>query len=36
MDKISQWMDGELSGLETREQITRVKQDAEKLKEQFC
>jgi len=29
MDKISQWMDGELSGLETREQITRVKQDAE-------
>jgi sigma-E factor negative regulatory protein RseA len=29
MDKISQWMDGELSGHETREQLTRVKQDAE-------
>ena len=29
MDKISQWMDGELSGHETREQFTRVKQDAE-------
>ena len=29
MDKISQWMDGELSGHETREQLTRIKQDAE-------
>ncbi|MGH8701166.1 MAG: sigma-E factor negative regulatory protein [Burkholderiales bacterium] len=29
MDKISQWMDGELSGHETREQFTRIKQDAE-------
>jgi sigma-E factor negative regulatory protein RseA len=29
MDKISQWMDGELGGHETREQLTRVKQDAE-------
>jgi sigma-E factor negative regulatory protein RseA len=29
MDKISQWMDGELSGHETREQLSRIKQDAE-------
>ena len=29
MDKISEWMDDELSGHETREQFTRVKQDAE-------
>jgi len=29
MDKISEWMDGELSGHQTREQFTRVKQDAE-------
>jgi sigma-E factor negative regulatory protein RseA len=29
MDKISQWMDGELGGHETREQLTRVRQDAE-------
>ena len=29
MDKISQWMDGELGGHETREQISRIKQDAE-------
>ena len=29
MDKISQWMDGELSGHETQNQLTRVKQDAE-------
>lgn len=29
MDKISQWMDGELSGHETREQLARVKNDAE-------
>ena len=29
MDKISQWMDGELNGHETRELLTRVKQDAE-------
>ena len=29
MDKISQWMDGELSGHETPEQISRIKQDAE-------
>ena len=29
MDKISQWMDGELSGHETQKQLTRVKQDAE-------
>src|SRR3970282_1679320 len=29
MDKISQWMDGELGGHETREQLNRVKQDAE-------
>lgn len=29
MDKISEWMDGELSGQQTREQFSRVKQDAE-------
>jgi sigma-E factor negative regulatory protein RseA len=29
MDKISQWMDGELSGHETREILGRVKQDPE-------
>jgi sigma-E factor negative regulatory protein RseA len=29
MDKISEWMDGELSGQQTREQFTRVKQDTE-------
>jgi len=29
MNRISQWMDGELSGHETRELLTRVKQDAE-------
>lgn len=29
MDKISQWMDGELGGHETREQLGRIKQDAE-------
>jgi sigma-E factor negative regulatory protein RseA len=29
MDKISEWMDGELSGHQTREQFTRVKQDTE-------
>jgi sigma-E factor negative regulatory protein RseA len=27
MDKISEWMDGELTGLETRRQIERLKQD---------
>lgn len=29
MDKISEWMDGELNGHHTRELFTRVKQDAE-------
>ena len=29
MDKISQWMDGELGEHETRAQISRIKQDAE-------
>jgi len=29
MNKVSEWMDGELSGHQTREQLTRVKQDAE-------
>ena len=29
MDKISQWMDGELDGHATREQLTRIKQDTE-------
>jgi sigma-E factor negative regulatory protein RseA len=29
MNKISEWMDGELSGHQTREQFTRVKQDTE-------
>ena len=29
MDKISEWMDGELNGGETRRQVERLKQDAE-------
>jgi sigma-E factor negative regulatory protein RseA len=29
MDKISEWMDGELSGHQTREQVSRVKQNAD-------
>lgn len=29
MNRVSEWMDGELSGHQTREQLTRVKQDAE-------
>jgi sigma-E factor negative regulatory protein RseA len=29
MDKISEWMDGELNGQETRRQVERLKQDTE-------